>query len=94
MLIEFGEMNGQGMLCQMTLYSIILYHLILCMLGDFSCFLSSADFFLNELFFKKSFRSTMRVSNSFDLDQDRRPVGPDRGPKCLQMLSADDKSHR
>ena len=27
---------------------------------------------------------TIRVSNSLDLDQDRRSVGPDLGPNCLQ----------
>ena len=32
------------------------------------------------------------MSNSLDPDQDRRPVGPDQGPNCLQRLSADDKS--
>ena len=29
------------------------------------------------------------ASNSLDLDQARRNVGPDLGPNCLQMLSAD-----
>ena len=42
-------------------------------------------------FFKKSFRDAIRVSNGLDLDQDRRSVGPDLGPNCLQMLSAADK---
>ena len=32
------------------------------------------------------------MSNSLDPDQDRPSVGPDLGPKCLQRLSADDKS--
>ena len=32
----------------------------------------------------------MRVSNSLDSDQARRFVGPDLGPNCLQILSADD----
>ena len=35
----------------------------------------------------------MRVSNSFDPDQDRHCVGPDLGQNCLQRVSADDKSH-
>ena len=35
---------------------------------------------------------TIRVSNSLDPDQDRRYVGPDLGPNCLQRLSAVDKS--
>ena len=42
--------------------------------------------------FKNSFRNTVGVSNSLNPDQDRQYVGPDRGPKCLQRLSADDKS--
>ena len=36
----------------------------------------------------KSFRNTIRVSNGLDPDQDRRSVGPDLGPNCLQRLSA------
>ena len=28
------------------------------------------------------------MSNSLDPDQDRRSVGPDLGPNCLQWLSA------
>ena len=31
------------------------------------------------------------MSNGFDPDQDGCFVGPDLGPDCLQMLSADDK---
>ena len=46
----------------------------------------------NEICFKISVRNTTRVSNGLDPDQDRRSVGPDQGPNCLQMLSADDKS--
>ena len=38
--------------------------------------------------------NTIRVSNSWDPDQGRRPVGPDLGPNCLQRFSADDKSRR
>ena len=34
--------------------------------------------------------NTIRVSNSFDPDQAIGSVGPDLGPNCLQMLSADD----
>ena len=55
--------------------------------------LSSADIFQNELF-QKSFRNTFREPNGLDPDQDRRFVGPDLGPNCLQRLSADDKSRR
>ena len=59
--------------------------------------LSSADFFQNKLFQKiisETLRNTNRVSNSLDADQDRRFVGPDFGPNCLQRLSEDDKSRR
>ena len=60
----------------------------------FHAFVSSADFFQNYFFRKKSFRNTIRVSNSLDPDQARRFVGPDLGPKCLQRLSADDTSRQ
>ena len=53
--------------------------------------LSSADFFQNH-FLKHSFRTTIRVSNSLDPDQDRHFVGPDLGPNYLQRLS-NGKSH-
>ena len=33
------------------------------------------------------------MSISLDPDQDQHFVGPDLGPNCLQMLSADNKSH-
>ena len=59
------------------------------MLGNFSCFLSSADFFSKSSVSKYSFRNTTRVSNSWDADQARHFVGPDLGPNCLQRLSAD-----
>ena len=38
------------------------------------------------------FDARFLVSNSLDQDQTRHFVGPDLGPTCLQMLSADDKS--
>ena len=46
-------------------------------------------FFL--IFQKKSFRNTIRVSNSLDPHQAQCFVEPDLGPNCLQRLSADDK---
>ena len=56
-------------------------------------FLSPADFFnINLSFLKKSFRNTIRVSNSLEPDQARHYVWPDMGPTCLQTSSADDKS--
>ena len=51
----------------------------------------SSAYFFKIIFFNKSFRIAIRVSNSFDPGQDRRFVGPDLGPNCLQRLSADDK---
>ena len=32
------------------------------------------------------------MSNGLDPDQDRRSVGPDMRPNCLQRLTTDDKS--
>ena len=49
---------------------------------------SSADLNFKIIFLKNSFRNNIRVSNSFDPDQDRHSVGPDLGPNCLQRLSA------
>ena len=43
-------------------------------------------------FLKNYFRSTDRVSNSLDPDQDRHFVSPDLCPNFLQRLSADNKS--
>ena len=48
------------------------------MLGNFSCFLSSADFF-KLIFSTFSFSATIRVSHGLDQDQDRRSVGPELG---------------
>ena len=57
----------------------------------YHAFLSSADFFQDQLLLKKKYvKNTIRVSNSLDPDQARRFVGPDLGPNCLQRLSADD----
>ena len=57
-------------------------------------FLSSADFFSNSNFSKTSFKNAIRVSNIFNPGQVRRFVGPDLGPNCFQMLSADDTSRK
>ena len=40
--------------------------------------------FFNIVFPKMSFGITIRVSNGLDPDQDRRKVGPDLGPNCLE----------
>ena len=62
------------------------------MLGNF--FISSADFFQNQLLQKNYFMNIISVSNNLDPDQDRHFVGHDLGPNCLQSLSADDESRR
>ena len=62
------------------------------MLGNFDDFIVGCGLFSNLTFSKKSFTNTIRASNGLDPDHDRRSVGPDLGPNCLQMLSADDKS--
>ena len=48
---------------------IIVVHLALCLLGNFSFFLSSAVFFSKSTFGKNSFRNTIRVSISSNPDQ-------------------------
>ena len=53
--------------------------------------LSSADFFQNYLF-QVILSGTLSVSNGLD-PKDQRSVGPVLDQKCLQRLSADDKSH-
>ena len=37
-------------------------------------------------------KSTIRVSNGMDPDQEQCSVNPDLGPNCLQKLSTDNKS--
>ena len=44
--------------------------------------LSSADFFSKSIFSKKTFKTTIRVTNGMDPDQDRHFVCPDLGPYC------------
>ena len=73
--------NSVGKLC--------LQRLILCLLGNFSYFLSSADFISKSSFSKNYFGITIGVSNSLDPDKARRFVGPGLDPNCLQRLSAD-----
>ena len=66
-----------------TIRTLGLYGLTLYLLGLFMI-LSYAVFFQNELFFRNSFRNTIKVSNSLDPDQARHFVGPDLDPNCLQ----------
>ena len=54
----------------------------------------SADIFSKSTFSKKNFRNIFGASNNLDPDQARRFVGPDLGPNCVQMLSADDTSRQ
>ena len=63
--------------------------LTLCLLGNFSCCLSSADCFQNQLF-QKILSGIPCVSNRMDPDQARHFVGPELGPNCLHRLSADE----
>ena len=53
----------------------------------FHDFLWSAVF-LKLTFSELSFRNIIGMSNSLDLDQARRYVGPALGPNCLQSLLA------
>ena len=68
--------------------------LTFCMLGNISCFCQVVVcwFYSKLTFSKNSFRNTIRMSNGLDPDRDRRSVGPDLGPNCLQRLSPNDKS--
>ena len=45
---------------------------------------SSADFLQNQAFNNKPPRTTIRMSNSLDPDQDRHSVGLHLGSNCLQ----------
>ena len=60
------------------------------MLGNFTCFLLSADFFEITVF-EKLFQEYHQSVKQFYLGSDQN-VWPDLGPNCLQMLSADDTS--
>ena len=74
----------------------ILSHSFISLHAGYFCMLFflllSGDFFFKINLFKKSFRNTIRESNSLDPDQARHFVRSDLGPNCLQRLSADDKS--
>ena len=54
--------------------------------------LPSDDFFILSSFSIQSFRYTDRESNGLNPDQDRHIAGPDLDLKCLQSVSADNKS--
>ena len=57
-----------------------------CMLGNFTRFLSHADFFQTQLFSKKYFRHTIIVSNGLDPGQAQRCVGPGLSPNYLSKV--------
>ena len=50
--------------------------------------------FSKSTFSQISFRNAIKGPYSLDPDQARRFVGPDLGPNCRQMLSADDTSRQ
>ena len=58
----------------------------LCMLGNFSCFICGQLTFFKLIFSKNSFTNTIRVSNSFDPDQDRHFVCPDLGLNFAKVV--------
>ena len=57
----------------------------LCILRNFLCFLSTADFFFKIIFFfeKMSFKNNSKVSKSLDPHQARYSIGLDLEPNCL-----------
>ena len=59
--------------------------------GLFLYFLSSADFFLQIVFFSNFFfQGYRRVSNRLDPYQTQHSFRLEMGPNCLQSLAADD----
>ena len=68
MILKYSNCNLLFLAQRGTLYLFFAYWVIL------YAFLSSANFFKNLTFLKKSFRTTIRVSNSLDPDQARHFV--------------------
>ena len=64
------------------------------MLGKFVCVFCRLLIFSKLLFSEKFFQEYNQSVKQLDPDQVRRSVGPDLGPYCLQMLSADDTSRQ
>ena len=73
-----------------TIYEINFYKYNVCMLIFFILWLSLADFFINILLFEQFF---LKHHQSIKLFKNPDFVSPYLGPKSLQRLSADDKSH-
>ena len=70
---------------KMTHYFADVLYLSICMLGNCSCFYFRLLTFLKIKFLKiKPPRTTIRVSNSLDPDQDRHSVGLHLSSNCLQ----------
>ena len=55
-----------------------------------SMFFVFCYFFLKIIFFEKLFQEYHPSVKQLDPGQTRQNVGPDQGPICLQILSADD----
>ena len=76
-LLELGGLNNSSSLSSEILIwssssdSDLKNKIILCMLGNFSCFCCHLPTFSKINFFKKSFRNTIRVSNNLNPDQDQ-----------------------
>ena len=85
-LLPVNDASRPGFCSLLTLVNVCFFIFIACWV-IFHAFAVFKINFLNNFFFK----NTIRVSNSLDPDHDRRFVGPDLGPNCLQRLSADDK---
>ena len=70
----------------------------LSLLGNFACFLLSADFFSKLTSFRNNYQSVKQFGSRSERQtvwiQIRHFVGPDLGPNCLQRLSADDTSRQ
>ena len=65
----FSMKNKKRKVLKVSSAAVVLDTLTLCMLGNFACFFVVCGFFLKLTFSKKSFRNTIRVSNSLDPDQ-------------------------
>ena len=94
--IIFSKSGGKLRKCGLLfVFGVFFSHLKSACWVIFSCFLLWPAYFFSKLnFFKKCFKSTIRVSHGLAPEQDQHPVGSDLGPNCLQRLSADDKSCR
>ena len=59
------------------------------------CMLFSYTYFIKKnIFLQKIFKENITLLNSLNPDQARLLVGPDLGPNCLQLSSADNTSRQ